>query len=668
MSRYERRIEGVSEIISADLLIATPTQPEKPPISCIEFSHSNFFKYPTHSPPRNCCMPLPPPRPQPAAIGHSTRLFAPSGPVIHPTASLCIGDHQISAVELESRADQLAHDLQSMEVGPGCHIGIGLDRSPELLVALLAVVKSGAAYVPLDPELPPARLSQMIASADLRIILSRGDLAPRFKDVGTARLIELDDRPAASSPCSIAPFTSIGAPDAPIYAIFTSGSTGQPKAASILRRSLANLLDWYLAELALDARDRTLVITSPGFDLTQKNLFAPLITGGALILDDSPIFNLPRILQIIRDQQITILNCTPSAFDPLVEAASSRNYADLQSLRCVVLGGETISLPRLRKWLEHPACKADVLNTYGPTECADISTFHRLHRGNLDDFPAIPIGREIPNVTVTIRDEDLAPLEDGEIGELCIAGACLGAGYLGDPAKTRHAFALAHSLYRSGDLARRLPCGNLEFHGRTDQQVKVNGFRIELGEIEGALRHHPKVLDAVVLADQGRLIAHVVGDTATTELKEYLLDRLPAYMVPHHFRFRSSLPLTPNGKVNRLALMESGCHTLPQPAAASHASPEQRILTLWSEVLGQTIDDPDANFFDLGGTSIDLATIHARLRDPSGRELPITELFARPTASSLAGLFQPQASPPSTSAPDRAKLQRNAFSRFQRTR
>ena len=583
--------------------------------------------------------------------------------VPHRTAVVA-GPCQLTAGELDARASRLARHLHDGGAGPGSWIGLGFDRSPELIVALLAVVKAGAGYVPLDPSYPRERLAHMIRSAGLGRIVSRTGLAEIFRAAGDTQVTDvlaLDGQEAAYNPSR-----PTASPDDPLYAIFTSGSTGQPKAASVFRRNFANLLDWYIRETALGPDDTTLVISSPSFDLTQKNLFAPLLTGGRLVLDDGTLYDISRILRLIREHRVTLLNCTPSAFYPLVDAAAADGYAALATLRFAVLGGEPISIPRLRAWLEHPSCKAEVMNSYGPTECADICAFHRLHRGNLGDFPFVPLGREIPNVTVTIRDEDLAPLPDGELGELCIAGAGLGGGYLGDPEKTRRAFALAHSLYRTGDLARRLPCGTLEFRGRADHQVKVNGYRIELGEIEIALAQHDAVREAVVLARDGRLIAHIQGGASAEELKQHLLEKLPAYMVPGEFVFRESFPLTPNGKIDRLALAKEDRSDPTDPTDLPNTTPTARILALWSEILGHAVTDPDANFFDLGGTSIHLAVVHVRLREMSGRDLAITDLFARPSARALAELLAPQAAAASSAAHDRARLQRAGFSNFRR--
>ena len=574
--------------------------------------------------------------------------------------AIIAGNTTLSYGELDARANRLAGRLQALGARPGLFVGVGLNRSVELIVALLAVVKSGAAYVPLDPAYPGTRLAHMVSTAGLELVLSNTDLTSVFSAAGAKTVIDV------TADCEMEAVTPYATPDDSLYAIFTSGSTGQPKAASVFRKGFANLLNWYADELTLGPDDCTLVISSPSFDLTQKNFFTPLLTGGRLLLDDCGTYDISRISKLIRDHGVTLVNCTPSAFYPLVDAAASEGYASLASLRFAILGGEPISIPRLRAWLEHPDCRAEVANTYGPTECTDICAFHRLHRGNLDVLPFVPLGREIPNVTVTIRDEDLATVPDGELGELCIAGAGLGGGYLNDIERTARAFALAGGIYRTGDLARRLPCGTLEFRGRADHQVKVNGFRIELGEIEIALDQHEAVREAVVIARDGRLIAHVKGDVSASSLKEHLATRLPAYMVPSEFHFTQSFPLTPNGKVDRLALAEAN------RSHESHATQDQsltgRILRLWSEILERPVADPEANFFDLGGTSIHLAVVHVRLREMTGRDLAITDLFACPSAKTLATFLSPQAATAASAAQDRARLQRAGLANFRRPR
>jgi hypothetical protein len=248
---------------------------------------------------------------------------------------------------------------------------------------------------------------------------------------------------------------------------------------------------------------------------------------------------------------------------------------------------------------------------------------------------------------------------------LCITGVGVGGGYLNDPEKTAAKF--IDGMYRTGDLAKRLPCGTFEFRGREDHQVKVNGHRIETGEIEIALNDHDAVIESVVVANRGTLVAHVRGNAGVAELRSHLLARLPSYMIPAEFRLVQTFPLTPNGKVDRKALIEATENSAPALVPATGGGMETRILGLWSELLGRTVEDPAANFFDLGGNSIQLAVMHVRLREMTGRDFPITELFARPNARAIAAMLEPGATQVvATSSQDRARLARQSFSRFQR--
>jgi len=562
------------------------------------------------------------------------------------------GDHTQTYSELLNASYRVTNHLHAHGIGQGDLVGMGMDRCVELPATLLGVIRSGAAYVPLDPAYPAERIARMISSAKLEWVLATDETERFFLDSKVLRISEAIDETEPST-----------TPGKWIYAIFTSGSTGEPKAALVRHAGFSNLLNWYVSECALGTSDRTLVISSPSFDLTQKNFFAPLASGGRLVLDESPTYDISRILTIIRNEGITLINCTPSAFYPLVDAAADDGYHALSSLRFAVLGGEPISIPRLRDWLESRSCHAEVMNSYGPTECADICTFHRLHRENLDDYPFVPLGQEIPNMRVTIRDEDLRELANGMIGELCIEGAGVGDGYLHDPDRTASRF--VDGMYRTGDMAKRLDDGILEFRGRADHQVKVNGHRIELGEIEIALNTHDEVREAIVIAADGRMVAHVRGTANAEKLHAHLAARLPAYMIPSEFRFLEYFPLTPNGKVDRLALAAS---TAPQSISTTYDdSLESKIMKLWSGVIGRRVNDASANFFDLGGNSIQLAVAHVKLVKMTGRDFPITELFARPNVRALARFLSPEVEAGKVSnIQDRARLAKAGYSSFRR--
>lgn len=591
----------------------------------------------------------------PEACGHWLDAFFSNASRYPERSALVAGSVNCSYRELDERSNAVASQLRARNIGKGDHVGAGFHRSIELIVTLLGIIKSGAAYVPLDPAYPEARISQMIASAQIKTVITHRSMRAAFPQVDAIAIDEIQ---------GAAPMGEFGVQGVdPVYAIFTSGSTGQPKAASVFHAGFSNLLEWYGAELSLGEIDRTLVISSPSFDLTQKNLFTPLLTGGTLVLDDCQTYDITRILGLIRQHGITLINCTPSAFYPLVDAAGE-DFAALASLRWAVLGGEPISVPRLRAWLEHPSCKAEVVNSYGPTECTDICLFHRLHRGNLDQFPFVPLGLEIPNVEVSIRDEDLGILKDGETVELCIGGAGVGGGYLYDPEKTADRF--VNGIYRTGDLAKKLPCGTFEFRGRADHQVKVNGFRIELGEIEIALNELPGVTEAVVTASDNKLTAHVQGTANAADMKMHLAARLPVYMIPSDFVMVEKFPLTPNGKVDRKALVSEKVSEVAL-SGAEETSLESRILALWSEILGKQIKDPTANFFDIGGNSIHLAVVHVKLREITGKDFPITDLFAQPSARAIAAHLSPRKDETANfGIQDRARLAKAGFARFQR--
>ena len=594
------------------------------------------------------------------------------------------GEATLSYAQLNARANACAALLRARGLGRGSYVGLGFERSVDMLVALWGVVKAGAAYIPVDPAYPEARIAHMASAARWSALLAGPALLEKYQAAaGSAPILSL---PATDGQLQHPDPVSNAGPDDPLYAIFTSGSTGQPKAATVFRSGFANLLQWYEATFSITAATRALVMTSLSFDLTQKNLFAPLLAGGAVVLQPPGPYDLVALTCQITHHNVSLLNTTPSAFYPLVDATASRGYADLSSLRAVVLGGEPISVPRLQAWLQAPATQAFVANTYGPTECTDICAWHRLDRTNLHDWPFVPLGREIPRVGIVLLNEHLQPVPVGEQGELCITGAGVGGGYLHDPARTADRFVPnpcpsvvpGSVLYRTGDLARRDENGVLEFRGRMDHQVKVRGFRIELGEIELALTGHPAVREAVVTAshagdEDARLTAWLlpVGTPADlADVRAYLAARLPAYMVPQQFQWLDAYPMTPNAKVDRLALQQ---RTPAADAGAPVAAPagngwESRLLALWSEVLARPVEDPTANFFDLGGNSLQLAVLHTRLCEWTGRALPITDLFAHTTVRALAHhLADPGHAHNQRAVLDRARRQQAGFAHLRRT-
>ncbi|WP_270171060.1 non-ribosomal peptide synthetase [Paenibacillus sp. SYP-B4298] len=544
------------------------------------------------------------------------------------TAVRC-GEQRLSYSELNRRANKLAHRLQAIGIGPEARVGICLERSVELVVALLGVAKAGGAYVPLAPSLPAERLAYMLRSAKVQALVScqaeldEADGGERLAQAAAeqgAELVLLDrDAALLSREAETNPAAAASAAHT-MYVIFTSGSTGLPKGAIVYRKGFANLLKWYTEAFGMNEQDKVLLVSSPSFDLTQKNIFAPLMTGGELVLLPSGIYDPAEVSSLIDTHGITLWNGTPSAFYPLLEESEPSGYSELQTLRYVFLGGEAIAAERLMAWTSSESCRAGIVNTYGPTECTDVTVYGIVER--LDELAgkAVPIGRPVPGTQAYILNEGLGLLPVGAIGELCLAGVQVGGGYVGDEEKTATQFVPnpygTGKLYRTGDLARYLADGTIAYLGRRDHQVKIRGYRIEPGEVEAALRLCEGVKDAAVVAREDRpgekrLVAYVVLETmeaaAPAEvalggagqaaesrggrdtdqqqqqlvrahdshgaegdsdwarhlheerlraLRQELKERLPEYMVPETLLRLEQLPLSPNGKVDRKALPE----------------------------------------------------------------------------------------------------------------
>jgi amino acid adenylation domain-containing protein len=593
-------------------------------------------------------------------------------------------NQQLTYRELNLKANQLAHYLQQLGVKPDVLVGICLERSVEMVIGLLGILKAGGAYLPLDPAYPVARLAFMLADASVEVLLTQKSLKEGLPTT-QAQVVCLDFD-ALSQSRSENPINELK-PDNLAYVIYTSGSTGKPKGVAISHQGFINLVNWFVTDFNLTATDSVLVISSESFDLTQKNFFAPLIKGGQLHLLPAG-YEPNKITQLVAAQHITWLNCTPSAFYPLIESSENRSFQKLASLRYVFLGGEPISLTRLWPWLQSTACQA--VNTYGPTECSDVCAAYLLEQPERFLERAIPIGKPIFNTTLFILGKHLDLLPVGVVGELYIGGVGLARGYLNRPELTAEKFIKnpfdPHSrLYKTGDLARYLPDGNIEYLGRIDNQVKIRGFRIELGEIEAVLAQHPDVQEAVVIAreDEPRLVAYVVSDLIPTripyqseclvkydehlvpvqtadictagallegsmsfekgkdslrdKLRHALKEKLPNYMVPSDFILLMSLPLTPSGKIDRRALSQLSVYHLSEKTFIAPRTPKEELLAgIWAEVLGVERVGVHDNFFDLGGHSLLAVKLMARIGQQFGKKLPLSTLIEGPTIEQLA--------------------------------
>jgi amino acid adenylation domain-containing protein len=560
--------------------------------------------------------------------------------------------------ELNQQANQLARHLQARGVGPDVPVGVCLERSLELLVAILGILKAGGAYVPLDPDYPPERITFMLEKTRARVLIESGTHINKFNPTPEVEVVQLGaDWPVIAGHSS-ANLSAIATARNLIYVIFTSGSTGQPKGAAVYHGGFSNLLQWFVTDFAINDADHTLLVSSISFDLTQKNLYAPLLCGGTLFLSPPGPYDAALIARLISDHGITLINCTPSAFYPLVERGDERDFESLATLRLVFLGGEIISIPRIRSWFGHHSCHAEIVNTYGPTECTDICGSYRLTRENLDRYDFVPLGKPISNVQLVIVDDALQPCLPGTPGELCIGGTGVGAGYINDPEMTTAKFlpnpfpaVSGEYIYRTGDRVRLLPDGNLEFLGRQDHQLKIRGFRIELGEIESALHAHPNIHSAAVTARVGAagetfLAAHLVARhqpaPAVSELREFLKTRLPDYMVPTAFVTLESLPLNANGKVDRQALPAPGesCRRAEVDFTPPTTPTEMALAKIWQELLGVGQIGVHDNFFALGGHSLIAVRLVNEIRRHRQFELPMRVLFQHPTIHELANVLQ----------------------------
>jgi amino acid adenylation domain-containing protein len=566
----------------------------------------------------------------------------------------------ITYAQLNQRANRLAHYLRGIGVNPGVLVGIHMERCVEMIVAVLGVLKAGGAYVPLDPTYPRDRTRYMVEHAGIRVLVTRGSLAD-FLVQPEIRVVAVD---TMQSEITRQPDTNPASgvrPEDRIYAIYTSGSTGHPKLSGVHHRGFANLLNWFTGEFRIAADDRVLLVSSFNFDLTQKNIYAPLITGGELHLQTSSSYEPELIRSSVQTNRITLINWTPNAFYPLLNGGDA-GFEQLRSLRLVFLGGEAISLPALRAWVSSRHFHAVFANTYGPTECTDICAFHRFGREEVLNESTVPVGRPIWNADVYVLGKELEVLPAGTTGELCIGGIGVGEGYINNPALTVEKFLpdpfsprSGARMYKTGDLACRFPDGNIQFRGRADNQVKVNGFRIELEEIERALAEHPAICQAAVRAwDSGdadsnrQLTAYVVPGTVqgpqSHELREFLSCTLPEYMIPSAFVRLTALPLTSNRKLDRAALpppstenaLDTICYQAPETAI------EIQVAAILSQLLVIERVGRNDNFFLLGGHSLLSAQLVVRLRERFGVRLTLRDLFETQTLTKLAERVESQ--------------------------
>ena len=554
----------------------------------------------------------------------------------------------LTYAELNARANQLAHALTALGVTADEPVGIALDRSPDAVIALLAILKAGGVYVPFDPDYPAARLTFMLEDSGARILITRETLRDRIP-LKAEHTIYLDsDQGSIAAHSESNPSLPI-APESLAYIIYTSGSTGRPKGVAVEHRSIARHCQTIQACFELTSQDRVLQFASLSFDASLAQILPPLSAGAAIVLP-LPGLNSPEILDAcLRRQQVTVMHLTP-AFFSLWSLSCRSNLPP--SLRVINSGGDVLppgSLKVRESW-SSPGLR--FVNTYGPTEATITATMYDIPEGL--SGPYVSIGRPLPHRTVYVLDKEMQPTPIGVPGELHIGGACLARGYLNRPELTAEKFISdpfssrpGARLYKTGDLVRYRPDGNLEFLGRLDHQVKIRGFRIELGEIEEVLRSHSNVTEAVVIRREDlpgleQLVAYVVGKKAAEgmqkELRVFMLKSLPEYMIPSVFVFLDKIPLTPNRKIDRNAL--------PHPESkveenTSYEPPkdtiEKQLVEIWEEVLGVHPIGIHDNFFELGGHSLLAMKLLLQIQKKINGSIVLSDIYQALTIEGFAG-------------------------------
>jgi amino acid adenylation domain-containing protein len=548
------------------------------------------------------------------------------------------GDQSIRYGELSARANQLAHELRAHGAGPDRLVGICVERSVDMVVALLAVVKAGAAYLPLDPLLPQERLSYMLDDSGASLVVTQASLRaslPRFS--GTVVL--LDDKRWKSNPRDN--LAVAVQPDHLAYVIYTSGSTGRPKGVEIPRGALTNFL-WSMREwLGLTAEDRSLAVTTISFDIAGLEIWLPLLVGARLVVANrEEAADGERLRQQIDRHGVTFLQSTPVTWRLLLDAGW-KGKSDLQ----IVCGGE--AMPRDLAAALVPIVRR-LWNLYGPTETTIWSTGYLVRDGN----QPVLIGRPVANTQCYILDENHHPVPIGVVGEMYIGGDGLARGYHGRPELTAEKFLpdpfraqAGARMYRTGDLARYRADGNIECLGRTDHQVKIRGYRIELGEIETVIARHPAVRQVVVMAREDapgdkRLVAYLVAENPppdlVDQLRVLLRAALPEYMVPSHFVGLNAFPLTPNGKVDRKALPAPDAQPTTARSRGPRTTTEECLLGIWRGLLKRYGIGIDDNFFDIGGHSLLTVALVSEVKKQMGVTLSLAQALRSPTIAGLA--------------------------------
>jgi amino acid adenylation domain-containing protein len=585
-------------------------------------------------------------------------------------AVVCKGQ-SLTYQELNQRANQLAHHLQGLGIGPDILVGLCMERELSLVIAMLAILKAGGAYLPLDPSYPPERLSFMVENAQLSFLLTQEQLLGVIPGTSSDRessilrsvngkhylaplVICIDrDWPEIAQQRKDNPMTRVMA-DNLAYVIYTSGSTGKPKGVLVRHQGLVNHSLGMASRYGLRATDRVLQFASLSFDVAAEEFYPTWLSGAAVILRPDELGSMKAFGRLIEQERLTVLNLSSSYWHEWVHELTRSEQAIPAPLRLMIVGSEKVAYERVADWLAlSGAANVRWFNAYGPSETTITATLYELDTTQKINRSShapreLPIGRPIPNTKLYLLDKQHHPVPIGVPGELYIGGDGLARGYLRAPTLTKERFIKnpfgAGRLYRTGDLTRYLPDGNLEFLGRVDHQVKIRGFRIELGEIEARLLQHPIVREGVVIVwedipGEPRLVAYFTAsqqqEPTQKQWKIFFSQLLPHYMLPSAVIRLDSLPLMPNGKVNRRGL-PAPSFSNEQQFVAPQTAMQQQLADLWGEILRVTRIGIHDNFFALGGHSLLATQVVSRLADITQVELSVRNLFEAPTIAELA--------------------------------
>lgn len=576
--------------------------------------------------------------------------------------ALVCDDVQLTYHELNERADQLARYLRNLGVKYETLVGICTSRSIDMVIGMFAVFKAGGAYVPLDPSYPRERLAFILNDAEARVVLTQSQYMPLFSEQSIQAICMDEDSWKISQQPAVPPAGDHSS-EALAYVIYTSGSTGNPKGVMITHASLCNFVRLAGAALDVTSDDVYMQTASIAYALSVRQLMIPLAVGATVVLANAEQMRDPLTLfQLIQSKGITLMDMVPSFWRMCIHRLSDlcdeeRRMLLDNSLRRIVSIGEPLGSDIPYDWAFRFGSRTKLVNIFGQTETTGVVATYPIPHEEPVKAGIVPIGRSIPETRLYILDVNLHPVPVGEAGELCVSNPCLARGYFHRPELTAQKFipnpfkdGFSSRLYRTGDMALQRADGNIEFLGRGDQQVKIRGQRLELGEVEAVLRGHPLVQECAVMVhgdqpDEKYLAAYVVtGDKSlsTLNLRNYLRNLLPDYMVPSVFIFLEAMPLTPNGKLNRLALPRPTRTVSDEKDPKNFTSPrnsvEQKIAAIWMDLLKLDRVGVHDDFFDLGGHSLMSVRMFARIERDLGVRLPYTSLFHATTIAQIAEL------------------------------